>query len=125
MIRDPESGKATLANTVTVEVTPEQTQRLALAQKMGTLSLVLRSFEDDTRISLSPTTAKDILQGSGDKSEGGEFAIDDVKVPSRQLPYTVPEGPELKPAPPPQPGLYNMEIYNGDKLTKASFPTVP
>jgi pilus assembly protein CpaB len=118
----PLDGKAMVANTVTVEVTPEQAQRLALAQKMRSLSLVLRSFEDDTKISLNPTTAKDILQGSGDKPDGGEFASDDFKAPARPSPYTAPDGPELKPVAPAQPGLYNMDIYNGDKLTKASFP---
>ncbi|MEX0282471.1 MAG: Flp pilus assembly protein CpaB [Arenibacterium sp.] len=34
-----------VARTVTVEVTPEQGQRLALAQKAGTLSLTLRTLE--------------------------------------------------------------------------------
>ena len=39
-----------VARTVTVEVSPEQGQRLALAQKAGTLSLTLRTLEatDDT-----------------------------------------------------------------------------
>ena len=36
-----------VARTVTVEVTPEQGQRLALAQKAGTLSLTLRTLQAD------------------------------------------------------------------------------
>src|SRR5439155_7941729 len=95
----PESGKATLANTVTVEVTPEHAQRLALAQKMGTLSLVIRSFEDDQKVSLSPTTAKDIFQGSGDKPDGSELAVDDRKMPARNLPSWAPDL-DVPPVPP-------------------------
>ena len=42
---DEQSDQASIAKTVTVEVTPEQGQKLALAQKAGTLSLSLRTLD--------------------------------------------------------------------------------
>src|SRR5438309_1288348 len=40
-----EDKQATIASTVTVQVTPDQAEKLALAQKMGQISLTLRSFD--------------------------------------------------------------------------------
>ena len=42
---DEQSDSPEIARTVTVEVTPEQGQKLALAQQAGTLSLTLRTLE--------------------------------------------------------------------------------
>lgn len=41
-----ETDNPVLAKTATVEVTPEQAQKLALAQQLGSLSLTLRNFAD-------------------------------------------------------------------------------
>ncbi|WP_347312271.1 Flp pilus assembly protein CpaB [Defluviimonas sp. SAOS-178_SWC] len=51
-----------VAKTVTVEVTPEQSQTLALAQKAGTLSLSLRSLENAADAPLDSIRLTDILR---------------------------------------------------------------
>ncbi len=45
-LANEEADQPVVAKTATVEVTPEQAQKLALAQQLGTLSLSLRNFAD-------------------------------------------------------------------------------
>ncbi len=60
-----EQGKGAMpATTVTLAVTPEEAQRVFLAQQMGPLSLALRSFQDKQKVEVSKTT--------GDSLHGGE-----------------------------------------------------
>ncbi len=51
-----------VARTITVEVTPEQGQRLALAQKAGTLSLTLRTLDGVEDKPLEMVRLRDLLQ---------------------------------------------------------------
>lgn len=51
-----------VARTVTVEVTPGDGQKLALAQKAGTLSLSLRTMTDVANADLDYTTLKDLVR---------------------------------------------------------------
>jgi pilus assembly protein CpaB len=44
LAHDPKEGVAEPGNLVTLEVTPEQAERLIVAQQLGTLSLTLRSL---------------------------------------------------------------------------------
>lgn len=53
-----------VARTVTVEVTADQGQRLAVAQHAGKLSLTLRSFDDTTALDLETTRLSDVLYES-------------------------------------------------------------
>jgi pilus assembly protein CpaB len=59
---DLQSDEATIARTVTVEITPEQGQRLALAQKAGTLSLSLRTLEGAVDEPLESLKLSDLLR---------------------------------------------------------------
>ncbi|WP_068109047.1 Flp pilus assembly protein CpaB [Tropicimonas marinistellae] len=58
---DEHADTPEIARTVTVAVTPEQSQRLALAQKAGTLSLTLRNFEAAETEKLQLIKLSDIL----------------------------------------------------------------
>jgi len=65
-LADQDVDKPNVARTVTVEVTPDEAQRLALAQQAGTLGLTLRNLATTDRPELrslsvnelSSTTAK-------------------------------------------------------------------
>ena len=59
---DQQTDKPVVARTVTVEVTPEQGQRLALAQSAGSLSLSLRSLENSEDKPLDSVRLSDLLQ---------------------------------------------------------------
>lgn len=50
------------AHTVTVEVSPEESQKLALAQKAGTLSLTLRTLDGVSDKPLEYTSLHDLMQ---------------------------------------------------------------
>ena len=59
---DQQTDLPQVARTVTVEVTPEQSQTLALAQKAGTLSLSLRSLDNAEDKPLESIRLSDILR---------------------------------------------------------------
>ena len=58
---DETNEQAAVARTVTVEVTPEQSQKLALAQRAGTLSLSLRSLKTAEDEPLDAVRLSDLL----------------------------------------------------------------
>ncbi|SLN73301.1 hypothetical protein ROA7450_04112 [Roseovarius albus] len=59
---DEQSDSPEIARTVTVEVTPQEGQRLALAQKAGTLSLSLRTLDASEDVQLEAIKLSDILK---------------------------------------------------------------
>ncbi|HEY8054304.1 MAG TPA: Flp pilus assembly protein CpaB [Terriglobales bacterium] len=54
---DQEMSKPAVVKAITVEVTPEQAQRITLAQTMGVVSLALRHVQDTAPITKIATTA--------------------------------------------------------------------
>ncbi len=59
---DEDKDAPAVARTVTLEVTPEDSQKLALAQKAGTLSLTLRTLEDEAQQELASISLRDVLR---------------------------------------------------------------
>ena len=59
---DTQNDQPGVARTVTVEVTPEDSQKLALAQKAGTLSLTLRTLDSASDKPLESTTLRDLMR---------------------------------------------------------------
>ena len=60
---DQAADKPVVAHTATVEVTPEQTQKLILAQQAGSLSLALRSVASTDNVTagpISPISERDL-----------------------------------------------------------------
>lgn len=58
---DPTGERAAVARTITVEVTPAEGQKLALAQRAGTLSLTLRTLDGVQDTALDQITLEDLL----------------------------------------------------------------
>jgi pilus assembly protein CpaB len=122
---------AYVANTVTVQVTPEQAQQLALAQKLGTIQLSLRSFDDDKKVQTQTVSNKDILNPRGDSKSDDDILLsqDETSRPrgTQSLTPHVPDVPpppaaavaEAKPVE--KPKVHTMTIYNGQSMTKAMF----
>lgn len=65
----PEGGAATPANVVTVALKPEDALRVTLAKDLGTLTLVLRNFDDKAVGETPKITASDLLSGVSPSSE--------------------------------------------------------
>ena len=57
-----QSDQTAVARTVTVEVSPEDSQKLALAQKAGTLSLTLRTLDGVSDKPMEYTSLRDLMQ---------------------------------------------------------------
>lgn len=67
---DDENDQSNIARTVTVEVSPEQGQKLALAQKAGTLSLSLRTLDGVEDAPLESIKLSDLLREVSPVEEG-------------------------------------------------------
>ena len=53
---EQKDGKPQLARSITLEVTPEEAERLSLASTEGQITMTLRGLGDDTRLQLSALT---------------------------------------------------------------------
>lgn len=62
-IDDDAAGKPIVAKAITLEVTPEQSMRIALAQAAGTVSLALRQVGDAEPIEMRATRVSDLGGG--------------------------------------------------------------
>ena len=58
---DEERDKPSVVKTVTIEVTPDDAQKLALAQQAGTLSLTLRNLANNQKASLPSLGMRDLV----------------------------------------------------------------
>ncbi len=72
---DEQNESANVAKTVTVEVTPAQGQKLALAQKAGTLSLSLRTLDSVIDEPLDSIRLSDIMRDESPTVEGPKATV--------------------------------------------------
>jgi pilus assembly protein CpaB len=72
-LADQDLDKPNVARTVTVEVTPDEAQRVALAQEAGTLSLTLRNLAASDSPDLRALSVNE-LTGSAAKTKSGRAA---------------------------------------------------
>jgi pilus assembly protein CpaB len=125
--KDPEK-KAILGQTVTLSAKPEEAQRLALAQKLGELRLILRPAGDKEVVSVKPAKPHDLARppsGLGAESDDGPS--------SSAAPPPVPPLPPVGVAAGPAPAAsaperkeepvdkHTLTIINGDNVQKAVF----
>ena len=62
---EEKDGKAIQVPTVTVSITPEEAEKLALASNVGTLQLLLRGAKDNAPASTRGASTANLLSGSG------------------------------------------------------------
>lgn len=120
--RDPDK-QTILGNTVTLAVTPEDAQKLRVAQACGDLTLVLRPLEDNDLVNIKATKPEDVRSGKHQLAQAGD---EDAGPP---LPLKVPDVPKPSPAPEKQdpepvvkpPKKHTLTVINGDSITRAVF----
>lgn len=121
--RDPESVK-----TVTVQVTPEQAEKLALASTEGKLRLVMRNAVDQTDEQTAGSTIKTMLSGERAMPQPDPAP---VVVKPRTLAYVRRPRMETRraatpavtitvPAAPAR--VYSIEVLEGNKRRNVEFP---
>jgi pilus assembly protein CpaB len=118
--RDANSVKA-----VTLQVTPEEAEKLALASSEGRLQLVMRNSIDQDDEETKGVNKQTLL--GGDRAtpipEPGSLKSEQPKVESKPRPVQrrVNTEPETKPAAPPAPRT-QVEVIEGAKKRNVDFP---
>ena len=114
------SGKPITATTVTLGVTPQQAERLAVAMNQGAIQLVLRGYGDPDSVKTHGATSSDVLS-----QLRGERAV--APPPSRTrraAPRPAAPPPVIivqRPPPPPDSAIVN--VYRAGKSTPLKFDT--
>ena len=118
-------GRAVGAGTATLEVTPEEAERLAVAGREGSIQLVLRGYGDPESVSTDGARPNDVLS-----------QLLSAAPPRRPPPVPVSERPRARPAAsapapvqapprlvvvPPNADSVTVRIYRGDKLSQQKF----
>ena len=117
-------GKPINAATITLEVMPEEAERLAVATSQGSIQLVLRGYGDPDSIDTKGATSRDVL------SQLRVVQPEPTRVATRPAPRQrrAPD-PAPAPAPPPvvvevppkRPDSLVVRIYRGAEVTQRKF----
>jgi pilus assembly protein CpaB len=78
-LEDSGSAEAELASVVTLEVTPDEAQKLAHAAKEGSLQLTLRNPIDNQRKQLPGITGTDVIPEPADPRRRGNGSIEEIR----------------------------------------------
>ena len=117
------SGKPINATTVTLGVTPEESERLAIAMNTGAIQLVLRGYGDPDSVRTKGATSTDVLQSLKGTSSVVAAPSPAVapRIVYRRLP---PPAPVIKKEPPPAPPeSATVRVYRGGKSDGLKFDT--
>lgn len=115
--RRPDENKPKVVNAVTLEVTPEQAEKIDLARNVGTLSLMLRN-QVDTKddVNTAGVRREDLF---GDAKPAPVPAPVAAPAPVRRVVRRPP--PAAVPIAPPAPPAATVEVIRGTQKSSASF----
>jgi pilus assembly protein CpaB len=116
------NGQPIQAPTATLEVTPEEAERLAIAMNQGAIALVLRGFGDPDSVQTGGAVAQDVLsQLRGASTARTQPAARTTA--RRPAPRRTPPAPVVQALPPapPKPDSLTVRIWRGDKVTQQKF----
>jgi pilus assembly protein CpaB len=120
-VQRDETGKPINATTVTLAVTPEEAERLAIAMNTGAIQLVLRGYGDPDSVRTKGATSGDVLS----QLKGTSVVVPQKSAPPkivyRPLPKAAPA--PVKEAPPPAPDSARVDVYRGGKAEQQKFDT--
>jgi pilus assembly protein CpaB len=72
---EQKDGKPQIARSITVEVTPEESEKLSLASQEGQIVLALRSIGDDTDAKTAGSNKRDLLAVAAPVRKGGSRPV--------------------------------------------------
>ena len=110
------SDKPSVSKTATLEVSQVDAQKLALAQQVGTLSLVLRNAEGDTSPVVETISVEDLRDGAHVGGYVSGYTPEVPVMPARRVRYVRRAAPAARPAAP-KPALPTVEVIRGTKNT--------
>ena len=114
-------GKPINATTVTLAVTPEESERLAIAMNTGSIQLVLRGYGDPDSVRTKGANSGDVLN----QLRGTSTVIPQKAAPPRIVyrPLAAPKPEPRKEAPPPPPDSARVDVYRAGKAIQQKFDT--
>ena len=120
-----EDGRPIPATVATLEVTPEESERLAVAQAQGTIQLVLRGYGDPDSVKTRGATAADVERSLRDLAPAPVSPRRGVASQPRAVPETVlvrdPAQPKIVP---PKPDTSRVEVFRGATKTATGMPAL-
>ena len=114
-------GKPINATTVTLAVTPDEAERIAIAMNTGAIQLVLRGYGDPDSVRTKGATSGDVLTQLKGTSVVVPQKAAPPKIVYRPLPKPAPVEKKAPPPPPPESAIVN--VYRGGKAAEQKFDT--
>jgi pilus assembly protein CpaB len=102
-VNEPKDGKPQIASSITLELTPEETEKLSLASLEGQIVLALRAAQDENIVRTEGSTTRDLLGLA-------------APPPPEKI-----AAPPLPPPLPSPPMRYRVELYAGSKRSEFEF----
>ena len=115
-------GKPINATTVTLAVTPEEAERLAIAMNTGAIQLVLRGYGDPDSVRTKGANSSDVLSSL----KGTSVVLPAAPPAPRKIIYRAAPAPPpavKPPPPPPPPDSAVVNVYRAGKAEKQKFDT--
>ena len=124
-------GRPINSHVATLELTPEEVEKLAIAANQGSLSLALRGYGDPDSITTNGATAADVanmLRESPEYKAPPPLRVSRRPAPPRRGPEvssssTAPAPVVVAPPPPPRPDTAKVQIFRGSKVETKKFET--
>lgn len=122
-VQRDQDGKPINATTVTLGVTPEEAEQLAVAMNKGSIQLVLRGYGDPDTVRTKGATSQDVLaQLRGAPLEPIPRPVAAKGQPvRRRIVRIAPAAVAVAPPKPARPESVTVSVYRGDKSTLQSF----
>jgi pilus assembly protein CpaB len=121
-----DSGDPTPATTATLEVTPAQAEKLAVAMRQGMIQLVLRGFDDTDSTGTKGSSSSEVLAQLRDAKPAPVVARASSR-PARSTPKPRVEVQPMVPPPvavaPPiaKPDSLTVRVYRGNQVSQQKF----
>ena len=116
-----EDGKPIEATTATLEVTPDESERLAVATNQGSIQLVLRGYGDPDSIKTKGARSNDVLAqlraAMPPEPKPRVTAVRRVQ----PRPAAPPQAVVAAPVAPPRVDSMVVQVFRGDKVTQQKF----
>lgn len=133
--RSGPDNRPIIATSATLEVTPVEAERLAVAMRDGTIQLVLRGFGDPDSVKTVGATSEDVLQRPPKPAPPPPVVAEPParrRVVARPVRKTESPAPAVGPAPaivpapvaPRRPDTLTVEVIRGDKVTQQRFEKI-
>jgi pilus assembly protein CpaB len=119
-----DDGKPINATTATLEVTPDEAERLAIAMGQGSIALVLRGYGDPDSIKTKGATSSDVLSQLRD-GRLIDLTTKRVDPPPRRrvaaAPPPPPPPPVIVQVAPRAPDSLTVQVYRGSAMSQNKF----